>query len=119
MTERTPEPPTGVWRCPCGAGFIGSTKAEGYENLRSHAMWRAEGGEKGATHDPGLATFHPDAAPSEVTQEAVPGGLVDTLRSLARPTCAQCGEPWEKWACGPTHAVARAALGIEWDGIEP
>lgn len=21
--------------------------------------------------------------------------------------CGQCGETWDKWACGPTHAIIR------------
>lgn len=27
--------------------------------------------------------------------------------------CSQCGQAWDAWACGPTHAVIAAELGVE------
>jgi len=33
-----------------------------------------------------------------------------TLSALVRPICAQCGGNWSDEACGPSHAVAWAAI---------
>jgi len=28
------------------------------------------------------------------------------------PICDQCGQKWEEWACGPTHAVSKQRMGL-------
>lgn len=53
----------GVWFCSCGMGWLG-TAASYPADLRAHALFRAESGEKGEAHDPGLARFRPDHLPA-------------------------------------------------------
>lgn len=58
--HRLPPRQPGVWFCRCGAGWVG--EASGYpDDLRRHAVFRVDGGELGAAHDPGSARFRPDA----------------------------------------------------------
>lgn len=54
--------------------------------------------------------------------------LIDAARAVLaewdrgvtiRAGCPQCGKPYTVWACGPTHAIRRAELGLTWDGVDP
>jgi hypothetical protein len=44
-------------------------------------------------------------------RKAVKDGTLHMLardKSVATPTCSQCGKPWRAAACGPTHAMVQA-----------
>lgn len=41
-------------------------------------------------------------------------GPVDLTRFLRPARCSQCGQAWDAWACGPTHALLAHDPGLRW-----